>query len=519
MDRKPGLLSGLLLGIILGIPLAAVFYLGDQLRLVTFIPFDIFDWHSRVLPGGLITGVIDILIHIIRFFNLGPTAAVAKLAEQLIAMSMFVGITALAGLAVALVIRITPRVPAVSGGLVGGLLTVIVLLIELKLKRFMPVSAVFTAFLFIGWSALVGIVLSKGRGIVRILSVSLPLALTVTLSGYAVSRMMSGMSGSDVPLTDVRADSQGGLIFSNVMAVEKRSGILPAPGTRTELTPKERFFRVDIDTTPPIVNSRSWRMRTSGLFDRPRQISYADLMKYPEVTQPITLCCISNPVAGDLIGTVFFTGIRLRDFIHDLGIRKEAKGLMVRSVDGYYETVSQEDMNDPRTLLVYGMNGRTLTPEQGFPVRIYIPGRYGMKQPKWVISIEAISPPDSGFWVDRGWDREADVQTLSVIDTVAQDAARDGRIPIGGIAFAGGRGIKSVQIQVDDGQWRETEILNPPLGPLTWVIWRYDWPHQGGRHTFRVRAVDGNGVLQSASPAPPHPKGATGYHQLTLEIR
>jgi hypothetical protein len=177
--------------------------------------------------------------------------------------------------------------------------------------------------------------------------------------------------------------------------------------------------------------------------------------------------------------------------------------------------VEKKDMYDPRTLLVYGLNGRTLSAEQGFPLRIFIADRYGMKQPKWITQLEAVIKPEDGYWVKRGWSREARPQTLSIIDNIAKDAAFDNKIPIGGIAWAGDRGISKVEIQVDKAPWVPVQLLNPPIGPLTWVLWRYDWPIVKGHHAFSVRATDGNGSIQIVQPSPPDPSGATGYHTVS----
>jgi hypothetical protein len=106
----------------------------------------------------------------------------------------------------------------------------------------------------------------------------------------------------------------------------------------------------------------------------------------------------------------------------------------------------------------------------------------------------------------------------SIIDTVAKDFVENGQVPVGGIAWAGDRGIQKVQVQVDNGVWAETVLRTPPLGPLTWVQWRYDWPAVGGRHTFRVRATDGTGALQIEERHDSYPNGATGYDSVSTTV-
>jgi DMSO/TMAO reductase YedYZ molybdopterin-dependent catalytic subunit len=328
----------------------------------------------------------------------------------------------------------------------------------------------------------------------------------------------SAQSPGGTPATTSAPNASSTPLLQPTAAATMRDRVQPAPGTRLELTPNEDFYRIDINTRPVAIDGTSWVLQVDGLFDNPRLLRLADLTAYPVVTQAITLSCISNPVGGDLISTSNWTGARLRDVLKDLGLRPEAKELYIEAADGFYESVAMEDLMDPRTLLVYGMNGDTLPVEHGYPLRIYIPNRYGMKQPKWIARIEAIDHEGPGYWVQRDWSAEARPQIVSVIDTVARDHTVDGKIPIGGIAWAGDRGIQKVEVQVDGGEWMEAILRTPPLSSLTWVQWRYDWPMVSGRHRFRVRATDGSGALQIEEVNDVYPNGATGYHLVTVDI-
>src|SRR4051794_8684560 len=110
-----------------------------------------------------------------------------------------------------------------------------------------------------------------------------------------------------------------------------------------------------------------------------------------------------------------------------------------------------------------------------------------MKQPKWITAIEATDHWDEGYWVKRGWDREARVKATSVIDTVHAHESGSGekRLSIGGIAHAGARGISRVEVRMDEGPWLAA-ALREPLSPTTWVIWRWEVPFQPGDHAFAV---------------------------------
>jgi hypothetical protein len=166
------------------------------------------------------------------------------------------------------------------------------------------------------------------------------------------------------------------------------------------------------------------------------------------------------------------------------------------------------------------MNGVPLPQEHGFPLRVYIPNRHGMKQPKWIEHIELIDRHGPGYWVDRGWDAQAIVHTTSVVDVADTSMANESSqtIPIGGIAYAGARGISKVEVQIDDGPWVEAELRAPALSPLSWMQWRYDWAYTSGRHTVQVRAYDGTGALQVTERQPPSPSGATGVDSLVFDV-
>ena len=294
--------------------------------------------------------------------------------------------------------------------------------------------------------------------------------------------------------------------------------ILSVPGTREELTPDGQFYRVDISTAPLVLDGNLWRLVIAGLFDRTPRMTLSDLRAYPAHTQPITLSCISNPVGGSSIGTAHWTGVRLSDLAEDLGLRPEAGYLHIQSADGFYETVPLEAVLNPESLLVYGMNNRSLPDKHGFPLRIYIPNRYGMKQPKWIERIEAVEEDPGGYWTDRGWSKQALANTTSVINVIAVDEAHDGWIPVGGVAWAGARGIQQVEIQVDSGPWQLATLRTPSLGHLAWIQWRHEWTSTPGAHVLSVRATDGSGELQTSEQTGTLPDGATGYHTREVEI-
>ncbi|MGH7573513.1 MAG: molybdopterin-dependent oxidoreductase [Longimicrobiales bacterium] len=336
----------------------------------------------------------------------------------------------------------------------------------------------------------------------------------ITVAGADLGRLLAGARAGVAPAMD-RWSAMNPLPNAGAR-------VQPVEGTRPELKPLEDHYRIDINTSPPVVDGDRWRLQISGLVERPVELSVADLRDRFEPThQFITLACISNRIAGDLIGTTRWTGVSLGRLLEDVGLRPEATHLHIRSVDGFDEVVALELVRaDPRVMLTYAWDGVPLAEAHGFPLRIYIPDRYGMKQPKWIESIEAVDQWEPGYWVRRGWDRDALMRATSVIDTIAVDMmiieadSQSMTVPIGGIAHAAARGISRVELRVDDGPWQPA-LLREPLSDTTWVIWRYDWPFQAGEHTFTVRCFDGDGAPQIETPSPVRPSGVTGLHSLT----
>ncbi len=189
--------------------------------------------------------------------------------------------------------------------------------------------------------------------------------------------------------------------------------------------------------------------------------------------------------------------------------------------DDYVETLSIARALDPGTLLVHTMNGVPLSEAHGFPARLIAPGRYGMKNPKWIVRIEAIVRPPVGYWTQRGWSPDEPIQTNTRIDTpgFGQTIAA-GPTQIGGIAFAGERGISRVEVSVDGGATWQTAQLEAMLGPATWVRWALPWlPLLSGSYLLVARAYDGGGAAQVAAARKSGPGGATGYARREVAVR
>jgi len=340
-------------------------------------------------------------------------------------------------------------------------------------------------------------------------------------SGKFVSRRRFvrgiGYSVLAVGVYDIAMSLFGSWLQMGAGRVKKGDGVFPnIENLALEITPNRDFYKVSKNAFDPQVDPRRWKLEIGGLVDKPLSLNYEDIKAMPSVEQYATLACISNEVGGDLIGNALWRGVRLKDLLTQAGLKPGVIDLLLRADDDYTDSIPIERGLAEGTLLVYEMNGEPLTAEHGFPLRLLVPGIYGMKNVKWITRIEAVDFDFKGYWQRRGWDDRAEYKTMSCIDAPASSVK--GESTIAGIAFAGDRGVSKVEISTDGGKnWEPAEIKSP-LSRFTWVLWHKAWlPEQSGKHRIVVRAIDGQGVMQTSQSAPPAPSGSTGLHALNVK--
>jgi DMSO/TMAO reductase YedYZ molybdopterin-dependent catalytic subunit len=286
-------------------------------------------------------------------------------------------------------------------------------------------------------------------------------------------------------------------------------------GLSPEIIPIGQFYVVDESLIDPDIDPVTWRLAVGGLVDRPIALTYPALKGMPLAERFQTLECISNKVGGDLISNGRWVGVPLRHILELAGLKPGGVDVVFRAAGGYSDSLPLDHAMDETTLVAIGMNGHVLPRAHGFPARLLSVGTYGMKNPKWLTSIEVIDHRYVGFWEDRGWNASAAIKTFSRIDTRKVSPAPGGRNVIAGVAFAGDREIERVEVSGDGGRtWRLAE-LEAPLSEYTWRRWRYVWT-PGTRSSVVVRAVDGRGAIQVQAPQEPFPSGATGYDSVSL---
>ena len=497
--RFPGVRRGALAGLAGGLAAVAAMYVAGLLTGLRALPDVLQQPILSVMPGPVFGFLIDNLQH------------AGKVIEE-------------AGLIVAIVAGL-----AVLGALAGY-----------ATERFRLARAGLLA-AAIGWVVVVAVVLPLGgQGFLGLADgVQTPVIWALVLAVYWLVWDLGwgspGTADSGAVDLDRRrllafapaAIGLGSLALIAFLKVPDWARIIVAPpesglsGLSPELTPVDHFYKVSKNFQDPVVSANGWSLRVGGMVAQPLKLSYRDLLAVPATTEVVTLECISNDVGGNLMSTGRFTGIPLRDLLAMAQPRAGASAVNFRARDGYTESLPLSTvMGTPEILVAHQLDGAPLPDAHGFPARLVIPGHYGMKGPKWLEEIDVAASEGGGFWEQQGWDPNAAVATTARIDTPRDgDVARKGAVLLGGVAFAGTRGVQAVEWSADGGRSWAPADLRPPLSPLTWVLWTATWrPAAEGVFTLMVRARDGAGRLQTADSQPSYPSGASGYHRIQVSV-
>ncbi|MEJ2265441.1 MAG: molybdopterin-dependent oxidoreductase [Anaerolineales bacterium] len=497
--KKKQAITGAAISFLISIPWIAVSYAGQQISQLPQIPIDLFEWITRAMSGSVVTAGLEVMIQALQALQIGSLSSMGKALEFV--MAYFLALLALTILGVIYAITIhNLRITWYARGFIAG---IILWLLTIPLGAWGGWGGVtFGAGILwlMGISLVWGLVLAWGVGTnLRLLAEEDNAGRRRTLVQIVVGAL--ALSGLSILLPGWLTASSG----QKERAIEvevgtpepttppptpppTEAGFTPVPGTRPGITPIKDFYRVDINLNPPGqeefqretdrlaqrlraqgetgISKETYLLVVDGLVEKPLALDLNALKAFPVVDQYATLECISNPIAGDLVSTTIFQGARLKDVLSRAGLMSK--------------------------------------------------DRFGMKNPKWIIKIEAISQDYFGYWEQRGWSEQALVKTASVIDTVR--TLKDGNIEAGGMAFAGARGIQKVELRVEEGDWSAAE-LDRPLSPLTWVLWRAAFRMSSGQHRLTVRAVDGTGEIQTPNKESTYPDGATGYHSLSVDIK
>lgn len=340
--------------------------------------------------------------------------------------------------------------------------------------------------------------------------------------GVVAGAGVAGLTGQAFAGPDVEKSraTVGPLIPSRDAPPIPAGADFAASGTPTLVTSNRDFYTIHTALIPPRVSAAGWSLRIHGMVDRPLILSYDDLRSRPLVERTLTLSCVSNPVGGPLISTANFIGVDLAGLLTEAGVQDGAEQLYSTSHDGFTAGTPVDVVMEPdrRAMIALGMNGEPLPVSHGFPARMIVPGLYGfVSATKWLVDLELTTwDARQGYWIPRGWAREAPVKTQSRIDAPADgDDVTAGEVVVAGTAWAPHVGIDAVEVRVDDGPWQQAELATE-VSADTWRMWRARVRVPPGDHLLTCRATDRTGATQTRQRAPVAPSGATGWHSVTI---
>jgi len=308
-------------------------------------------------------------------------------------------------------------------------------------------------------------------------------------------------------------------------------GVVPTAGMQPKarrpldqvspITPNKQFYVEDIHGPPKSLDIHTWRLRITGKVDNPLTLSLDEIKKRPSVKEIITLSCIGNPVGGYALGNAEWEGISLRDLLDEADPHFFASTLILKGADGYHDSFPLGKGRHRAAMLVHTMNGEALPRAHGFPLRLLVPGLYGIKQVKWIEEIEVSDEGHTGYWQKQNWSRDGKVKVISRIDYPKDgDWIRGSRGVLRGIAFAGDRGIQYVQVSTDGEKTWSLARLEKPMSPYSWVFWSFPITFlRSGSYTVAVRAADQYSGIQRDAQRDPFPSGTSGIHRIQFRVK
>ena len=302
------------------------------------------------------------------------------------------------------------------------------------------------------------------------------------------------------------------------------------PGAFVSWLTANPHFYVRNHFSIPHISCSAWNLTVDGLVSRVSALSIEALKSLPRVTLPVTMECAGNnrsdlepPAPGNqfqsgAISTAYWAGARLSDVLSSAGVESGAMEVLFEAHDSgkpapdaqempYLRSLPIDIAMHPDTMLAYEMNGQPLPPEHGHPIRLIVPGWYGMASVKWLKRITVLDRKFSGFFQTDRYiveDDSGNAQPLtsigvkSVIGNIANgDVVRLGRVCVEGMAWSGGERIARVDVSVDGGaSWTPAEIVGP-TERYAWQQWHFSWtPETAGCYTLQSRATDAGGNVQ-----------------------
>ncbi|WP_328904930.1 sulfite oxidase [Streptomyces sp. NBC_00234] len=327
------------------------------------------------------------------------------------------------------------------------------------------------------------------------------------------------------------------------LALAARNHGLPLEALRYEVTPPGLHY-VLVHYDIPSARAEDWRLSVGGLVRKPLTLGLADLRSFPAVTHRVTMECAGNGRAGlvprpvsqpwlaEAVGTAEWTGVPLRLLLAEAGVEPEAVEAVFTGADHGVERGVEQDYRrsltldvaegtDPEVLVAYAMNGAPLPPQHGCPLRLVVPGWYGMASVKWLREITLTATPFTGFQQTEAYRyRQEAEEPGEPVTRIAPRAlmippgfpdfmsrtrvVRPGTVLLEGRAWSGRAPVVGVEVSTDDCRTWHDAVLTEGQGPAphawAWRGWQARWTATPGPHVLGVRTTDASGSTQPLAP-------------------
>ncbi|HEY7164138.1 MAG TPA: sulfite oxidase [Candidatus Binatia bacterium] len=332
---------------------------------------------------------------------------------------------------------------------------------------------------------------------------------------------------------DGSGHAQTNALYQEELQLALRNKGMPLEALRYPITPTGMHYLL-VHYDVPEVNAQEWRLHIDGLVANPLSLTLDKIKAQPSQTIAVTMECagngralfaprrISQPWLNEAIGTAEWTGTSVWPILEQAGVRQDAVEILFTGIDrgveggevqSYQRSLTISETRRKEVLLAYAMNGKPLEPQHGYPLRLLVPGWYGMTSVKWLDRIEAVAKPFEGYQMSRvyRYSKSPDepgeaVTTIRVRALMIPPGIPDfltrtrfleaGRVKIAGRAWAGKLKVSRVEVSTNDGAtWSDAE-LDQQSSPFAWTGWSFPWNARPGDHVLCVRATDAEGNVQ-----------------------
>src|SRR5215204_243889 len=366
----------------------------------------------------------------------------------------------------------------------------------------------------------------------------------------AAQRAAKKAARTAIQVRSIREVSQDTLTSANQMAIADSSEItldelqlsgrnhsIPLEALKHDITPIGLHYLLTHFDIPK-VDAETWQLEVGGLVEKPLTLTLTEVRARPARTMPVTLECAGNgralieprpmsqPWLQGAVGTAEWTGTPLAPLLGEAGVAAEAKEIVFSGLDrgiqdnlehAYERSLPVAEAQRDEMLLAYEVNGQPLPPQHGFPLRLVVPGWYGMTHVKWLRSIDVVAEPFLGWQQQLAYVLQASEddegspvtrmlpRSLVVPPGIPDFLTRDrflpaGPCPLTGRAWSGWAPIERIEVSADGGRtWTDAE-LEEPLDDHAWRGWRYEWDPHPGEHELCSRATDASGRTQPVDP-------------------